>query len=78
MSEPLSSLSLHARGIVVGFAGGAKNYRTKLLSMGLVKGTEFVITRIAPLGDPLELEIKGYRLSLRKEEARAVLVEKSA
>ena len=44
--------------------------------MGFIKGTEFTVTRMAPLGDPVEVEIRGYNLSLRKDEANVVLVEK--
>ena len=43
--------------------------------MGLIAGTEFTLVRFAPLGDPLELKILGYHLSLRKEEARHIKVE---
>jgi ferrous iron transport protein A len=44
--------------------------------MGLTKGTEFTVLRIAPLGDPVEIEIRGFRLSLRKNEADALLVRR--
>lgn len=43
--------------------------------MGLVKGEIIKVIRVAPLGDPVEIEVKGYNLSLRKEEARKVEVE---
>ena len=43
--------------------------------MGLTKGTGFEIKRIAPMGDPVEIIVKGYSLALRKDEARALLVE---
>lgn len=61
---------------VKGFAPGCKAYRQKLLSMGLTPGTEFTITRIAPLGDPIELQVRGFALSLRIGEAENLLVEK--
>jgi len=44
--------------------------------MGLTKGIELELTRVAPLGDPLEISIRGFSLSLRKAEASVVLVEK--
>ncbi len=47
----------------------------RLLEMGLTPGIEVVIIGTAPLGDPLELELRGYRLSLRKSEAARVDVE---
>jgi Fe2+ transport system protein FeoA len=43
--------------------------------MGLTKGSLCKLVRFAPLGDPLEVEIRGYRLSLRKAEAEGVLIE---
>lgn len=52
-----------------------KAYRKKLLAMGLTPGTEFTITRVAPLGDPVEILVRGFKLSLRKDEAAALIVE---
>lgn len=49
--------------------------RTRMMDMGLIKGTEIKVIRVAPLGDPIEFEVKGYNLSLRKNEARRVMVE---
>lgn len=47
----------------------------RLLEMGLTPGVEVVVIGTAPLGDPLEIELRGYRLSLRKVEAARVEVE---
>ncbi|TCV78172.1 FeoA-like protein [Methylomonas methanica] len=44
--------------------------------MGLTPGTEFTITRFAPMGDPVEIKIRGFSLSLRKNEASVLLIEK--
>jgi ferrous iron transport protein A len=44
--------------------------------MGLTPGTEFTVIRFAPLGDPVEIQVRGFALSLRKDEATALLVEK--
>ncbi len=44
-------------------------YRQRLLAMGLLPGTEFCLSRIAPLGDPVELSVRGFNLILRKHEA---------
>ncbi|MFH1642243.1 MAG: ferrous iron transport protein A [Nanoarchaeota archaeon] len=49
--------------------------KRRLLDMGLVKGTSIKVERIAPLGDPIEIKVKGYMLSLRKEEAKQIEVE---
>lgn len=60
---------------VVGYEPTARDYKRKLLAMGLTPGTELVVKRHAPLGDPTEIEVRGFRLSLRKAEADALLVE---
>ncbi len=60
---------------VIGYARGSDGYRKKLLAMGLTVGTEFMVRRFAPLGDPIEIEVRGYNLSLRKQEAAVLLVE---
>ena len=48
----------------------------RLVDMGLVKGTHFKVLRKAPLGDPLEIQMKGFLLALRLKEADCVSVEK--
>ena len=65
------------KGRVLGFKKGHdKAYRHKLLSMGLTRGAEFKVTRYAPLGDPIEIKVLGFALSLRKTEASSLLIEK--
>lgn len=49
--------------------------KRRLLAMGLVKGTTVKVERVAPLGDPIEIKLRGYSLSLRKEEASEIEVE---
>ena len=49
----------------------------RLFEMGLVEGTRLEVVRLAPLGDPMEVRVAGYLLSLRKHEARGVSVEAS-
>lgn len=49
--------------------------KRRIMDMGLTKGTEVYVRKSAPLGDPLELNIRGYELSLRKEDAGMILVE---
>jgi Fe2+ transport system protein FeoA len=49
--------------------------RRRLLDMGLVRGMKFEIVRKAPLGDPIEIQINGFLLSLRKEEAHDLVVK---
>jgi ferrous iron transport protein A len=76
MSKSLKEMAVGDSGRIVGFREGGKVYRKKLLSMGLTPGVEFSVTRYAPMGDPVEIQVRGYSLSLRKEEAQAVLVER--
>ncbi len=47
----------------------------KLISMGILKGEEVVVTKKSVLGDPIEITIRGYNLSLRKDEASKIVVE---
>ncbi|MFA6018764.1 MAG: FeoA family protein [Rhodospirillales bacterium] len=72
----ISTMSPGEKAKVVGFKKGQKDYRQKLLSMGLVPGTELSLTRVAPLGDPVEISIRGYAMSLRKAEADMLKVER--
>jgi len=74
MEQSLADLSVGEKGAVLGFAKGSQAYRQKLLAMGLIKETEFQVTRVAPMGDPVEIRVREYSLSLRKDEAKALLV----
>ena len=49
--------------------------RRRLFDMGITPGADIYVRKVAPLGDPVELTIRGYELSLRKQEADAVMVE---
>ncbi len=60
---------------IVGYDRGHRGYREKLLSMGLTPGTEFTVTRQAPMGDPVEVKVRGFKLSLRKAEAAMLRIE---
>jgi len=55
--------------------GGDRALRRRILDMGVVPNAEVEIERMAPLGDPVEIKIKGYHLSLRKGEAANIYVE---
>jgi ferrous iron transport protein A len=62
-------------GRVTGFDAGTPAYRRKLLAMGLTPGAELQVIRVAPLGDPVEVRVRGCSVSLRKDEAATLLVE---
>ena len=71
--ESLSVLTLGERGRIVGFDLPAER-RQRLLEMGLTAGVEFELVRFAPLGDPLELKVRGYHLSLRRADAAGIRI----
>ena len=48
--------------------------KRRIMDMGLTKGTEVKVQKVAPLGDPIELSVRGFELSLRKSEAENILV----
>ncbi|MBQ9895006.1 MAG: ferrous iron transport protein A [Ruminococcus sp.] len=49
--------------------------RRRIMDMGLTKGTEVTVRKVAPLGDPIEITVRGYELSMRKADAEMVEVE---
>lgn len=71
--ETLDSLPLGTKGRIVEFTLGPER-RQRLLEMGLTAGVEFEVVRFAPLGDPIEIKLRGYHLSLRKADAAGIRV----
>jgi ferrous iron transport protein A len=65
---PLGSFAVGETGCITSYTCRTSQYRQKLLAMGLTPGTAFTVKRKAPLGCPLEINFRGYTLSLRKEE----------
>lgn len=49
--------------------------KRRIMDMGVTKGVEIFVRKVAPLGDPMEVTVRGYELSLRKAEAESILVE---
>jgi len=74
MHKTLNEFAVGQEGTVLGFAQGNISYRQKLLAMGLIKGTSFKVLRVAPMGDPVEISVRDFRLSLRRDEAKALFV----
>jgi ferrous iron transport protein A len=72
----LREMPVDTVGRVLGYDQTMRSYKGKLLSMGLTPKTEFTVIRVAPLGDPIEIKVRGFHLSLRKQEADALIVEK--
>ena len=73
----LAEMTAGERGKVVSMdlTGDAQR---RLMEMGLTRGTAFQVVRFAPMGDPIELRLRGYHLSLRKSEAAGITVERAA
>lgn len=75
MIKTLNELKTGEKGTLVSYEGGDVELRRHLLGMGFVKGATIKLEKVAPLGDPLELKVKGYAVCLRKEEAKHIKVE---
>ena len=63
---------------ITGYTLGNAAYRAKLLALGLTHGVQVRIINVAPLGDPFEIAVRGYHLSLRRDEVRVIKVKKIA
>ena len=70
----LSEMKPQQMGKIVKVAGKGSIHR-RLLDMGVISGTTIKVERVAPLGDPIEVRVKGYNLTLRKEEAENIQIE---
>ena len=71
----LDQLKVGEKAQVVGIHGQGAVKR-RLMDMGLTKGVDILVRKMAPLGDPIEINLRGYELTLRKNEAELVLVQK--
>jgi len=60
---------------IIKTVGGEGNLRLRLLDMGLIPRTRITLIKVAPMGDPMELYVRGYELTLRAEDARKIEVE---
>ena len=65
IGETVKVVKLHGEGTV----------KRRIMDMGITKGTEIYVRKVAPLGDPVELTVRGYELSLRKADAEMIEVE---
>ena len=65
IGETVKVVKLHGEGAV----------KRRIMSMGLTRGTEVYVRKVAPLGDPIEVTVRGYELSLRKADAEMIEVE---
>ena len=65
IGETVKIVKLHGEGAL----------RRRIMDMGITKGVEVYVRKVAPLGDPIELNVRGYELTLRKEDADLIEVE---
>ncbi len=65
IGKPVKVIKLHGEGAV----------KRRIMDMGITKGVELCIRKVAPLGDPLEITVRGYELSIRKADAEMIEVE---
>ena len=61
--------------VVVTKIEGDSAYKRRIMDMGITKGSEIFIRKVAPLGDPVEITVRGYELSVRKNDAQCVQVK---
>lgn len=74
MNTKLTELHPGEKGLILSFEN--EDLYLKLMEMGCVPGETIIIDRVAPLGDPISIQVAGYNLSLRQEEAESIIVEK--
>lgn len=74
MNKALDKLHIGEKGTVVSL-GCQGAVRRRIIDMGITPGAQIIMKKIAPLGDPLEINVRGYELSLRKSEASEIVVE---
>lgn len=74
MNKKLSEFSIGEKGIIAKVEGEGR-IRRRLFDMGVTPSAEIFLRKKAPLGDPLEITIRGYELTLRKQEADLIIME---
>ena len=76
MIKKLSELKSGEHGTLASYgSGGDLELKRHLLGMGFIKGADIEVEKVAPLGDPMELKVRGYELSIRKADAEMIEVE---
>lgn len=74
MQRSLKDLKPGEKAVIVKVAGES-SVKRRLMDMGVTKGAEVLVRKVAPLGDPIEVNIRGYELTFRKSEAENITVE---
>ena len=58
--------------------GGEGSLRLRFLDMGLIPGTRVILRKVAPMGDPIQIHIRGYELTIRREDARKITLREES
>ncbi|MDR2831289.1 MAG: ferrous iron transport protein A [Methanobrevibacter sp.] len=72
--KSLNELKTEEEGTIISYNNEEVELKRHLLGMGFVKGAKIKLEKIAPLGDPIKIKIKGYSMSLRKNEAKNIIL----
>ena len=63
---------------VISQVGGEGPLRLRFLDMGLIPGTKVTLQKIAPMGDPIQIQVRGYELTIRREDARKIALKEGS
>lgn len=74
MAKTLNDLKPGDSGVIISLQGHGATKR-RLVDMGLTPGVRIFVRKVAPLGDPIEINLRGYEMSLRREDAKKVLLD---
>ncbi|MCB8817008.1 ferrous iron transport protein A [Desulfosporosinus sp. SRJS8] len=75
MERTLKELKTGEKGIIIKVLGEKGAVKKRLMDMGMTSGAEVLVRKVAPLGDPIEVNIRGYELTLRKTEAQNIIIK---
>ncbi len=74
MQKTINDMKIGESGVVTGL-GCAGALRRRIIDMGITPGAKVIMRKAAPMGDPLEINVRGYELSIRRSEAKEITVE---
>ena len=75
--KTIDDLKIGQSGIIAQ-VGGEGALRLRILDMGLIPGTKVSLQKIAPMGDPIQIQVRGYELTIRREDARNITLREAA
>lgn len=70
----IDDLQIGQRGIISA-VGGEGALRLRFLDMGLIPGTKVLLQKVAPMGDPIQIQVRGYELTIRREDAKMIVLQ---